>query len=338
MSSKKINTSPINIKQILSKLINFLLEYFVFLVVFVIFLFFYRFTHKVYPNDYILDTMLNSDIYYRQCLYLDKKDPDLIKKLGSFYENMQIKYLVPMIFFKKMPSTLIEEPDFKLRKYVYINILLPILLKVQKETLKERSRLVEISSRMSNEPLLEQDFIFLENLAEKYDFFLEGDNFWNYVEAVDDLLLKVDIIPNSLAIAISAKETEWGASHFLKEGNSLFSQSYLLYGSRIFSLIRSKEQKHIVRKFNNLEEAVRTFYLDININNNYRDFRETRRNMRLTEGHLRVKRLTAKINNYSTENNYLESLNKIISENSLEKFDNSNDFSTKYKKTCLTFM
>lgn len=339
MSSKKIYTDPISIKKV-AKIFNiFLLKFSVLLIILMLFLVFYKFTYRVFSNDYILDIIIKSHMHSRQCLYLDESDPILLKKLDNFYNSIDNKYLVPTIFFNKMPTTsFYKEQDTQIKKSVYINILLPILLDIQKESLKERSKLIEINSRMVNEPLMEEDFIFLDNLASKYKVKLSGNNFWNYVDAIDKLLLKVDAIPNSLALAISAKETGWGTSRFLKEGNSLFSQWAWSTEHGIVPLLRKKTETHVVRKFNNLEDAVRSFYLNINTHPAYSNFRVTRREMRLKEGHLKAKRLVPHLTNYSTEENYTNIINSIITANSLEQFDNYNEFSKKYRVICLSVL
>ena len=338
MSSKKIHTDPIKIKKITKIFKNYLSKSSIFLIVLILFLTLYQFTHRIFSNDYILDTTLKTNMYSRQCLYLNGNDNRLLGKLDNFYTSIDSRYLVPPIFFNNMPNSFSEEKDVNVKKSVYIHILLPILLKIQKESLKERSQLIEINSRMLNEPLMEEDFVFLDNLAKKYKVKLGGDNFWNYVEAIDKLLLKVDVIPNSLTLAISAKETGWGTSRFLQEGNSLFSQWAWSSDKGIVPLLRKHGQTHVVRSFDSLEDSVRSFYLNINTHPAYKDFRETRRKMRVTEGHLKSKRLAPTLTKYSTEEGYTDIISNIISSNSLERFDNYNEFSKKYRKICLSVL
>lgn len=335
--SKKIHIRPIDTRKILNKSSNLLLRCSIFIVVFILFICFYKLTNKGFSNDYILDVVLKDNIYSRNCFVLFEKDSKLLQKIDYFYKNIDDKTLVPHVFFKNMPITIASEEDVSIKKSVYINILLPTLLKVQKEVLKERSRLVEISSRMSMEPLVEEDFLFLDDLSKKYHYQIAGDKFWNYVDALDSLLLRVDIIPNSLVLAVSAKETDWGSNIELIKDNAFFSEFDWYSTQRIVSLLREKELIKIVKKFNNIDEAVRSFYIDINTNDNYTEFRKVRRNMRLTEGTLKTARLVQKFN-YSKEKGYENSLMQIISSNSLEKFNNYHDFSRKNIKKCIEFV
>jgi Bax protein len=338
--SKKINTDPINFVRIVEFIHRFVFKSTVIALLFVLFLFlfFYRFTDKIFSNDYVLNTMLKTNIYSRQCLYLHEDDPELITKLNDFYGSVENKNLVLPVFFNNMPIGLASIKDIQLKKNTYINILLPILLKVQKSVLNERARLIEINSRMINEPLMAEDFAFIDALAEKYNVKLKNDDFWTYVDAVDELLLRVDVIPASIALGISAKETGWGSSRFLQEGNSLFSQWTFDESAGIIPLGREAHQKHVVKKFDTLEDAVRSFYTNINTHNGYKEFREQRRRMRLSDGTLNAKRLIPTFFRYSTEKDYTEMLRAIIVNNSLERFDNYTTFSTKYRNICLTVL
>jgi Bax protein len=336
--SKKINIDPINIKGILGfvKSCFFKASILALIIIFILFLLSYKFTGRIFSNDYVLNTMLKKNMYSRQCLYLHEDDPQLIVKLNDFYNSVENRFLVPPVFFNNMPMSLKNTKDIQLKKDTYINILLPILLKVQKSVLNDRARLVEINSRMINEPLLAEDFIFIETLASRYKVKLVDDDFWNYVEAVDELLLRVDIVPTSIALGISAKETGWGSSRFLQEGNSLFSQWAFDETAGIVPLGREEGKKHVVRKFDTLEDAVRAFFININTHNAYKEFRSQRRKMRLMDGTLKPRRLISTLNKYSEESDYTEMLSRIIAANSLERFDSYTSFSTKYKNICLT--
>jgi len=338
--SKKINTDPINFARIIKFIKGCFFKSTVLALIFILllFLFLYRFTDKIFSNDYVLNTMLKTNIYSRQCLYLHEDDPNLVKKLNDFYSSSANKYLVLPVFFNNMPTSLAGIKDLQLKKDTYINILLPILLKVQKEVLNERARLIEINSRMINEPVMAEDFAFIDYLADKYNVKLKNDDFWTYVDAIDELLLRVDIIPTSIALGISAKETGWGASRFLQEGNSLFSQWTFDENSGIIPLGRESHQNHVVKKFDTLEDAIRSFYININTHNSYKEFRNMRRRMRISDGTLNARRLVPALYRYSAEKDYTDILYNIILTNSLGKFDNYTTFSTQYRNICLTVL
>ncbi len=65
--------------------------------------------------------------------------------------------------------------------------------------------------------IFQRDFwpVWLFELSEKYDS--NDSNLGN-------LLIKVDVVPISLALAQAAIESGWGTSRYLREGNAIFGQ------------------------------------------------------------------------------------------------------------------
>ena len=102
--------------------------------------------------------------------------------------------------------------DTKKRKELFIQIVLPLILKENNNIRLDRKRLFTIINKSNNTDLEKK---WLEKKFKQYG-----------VPAKDLSLLKIrmDEIPVSLAIAQAAKETGWGTSRFAQEGNALFGQ------------------------------------------------------------------------------------------------------------------
>ncbi len=101
------------------------------------------------------------------------------------------------------------------------------------------------------------------------------------VDMVEELLLRVDIIPPSLALAQAATESAWGTSRFAKEGNNIFGQWCFDEGCGLIPGRRSDDASHEVRAFASVDAAVKAYYRNLNSNPTYEYFRELRAHMRL---------------------------------------------------------
>ena len=83
------------------------------------------------------------------------------------------------------------------------------------------------------------------------------------------LMLRMDIIPVSLALAQAAKESGWGTSRFALEGNAIFGQ-WTWNGKGIAPLDRSKEQNHKILRFPILRASVKAYKNNLNTHNMYK--------------------------------------------------------------------
>ena len=77
---------------------------------------------------------------------------------------------------------------------------------------------------------------------------------WN--NAVKRTLIRVDIVPASLALSQAAMEYAWGTSRFALEGNNLFGQWCYQAGCSIVPARRSEGQVHEVASFTSIAAAV----------------------------------------------------------------------------------
>ena len=93
---------------------------------------------------------------------------------------------------------------------------------------------------------------------------------------IDELIIKVDVIPVSIALAQAALESGWGTSRFVSEGNALFGQWSWFKGSGIVPEQRDAEESHEIKIFKTLRGSVTAYMKNLNSNNNYDDFRLAR--------------------------------------------------------------
>lgn len=219
---------------------------------------------------------------------------------------------VPSYFVTRMPADLVQVPDVKVRKAVFLQSVLPLILRVNEEILAERRRLAGLEEQLRSGLSLDQvDRLWLAVMAERY-----GEN------RIDDLSRRVDIIPPSLALAQAAEETGWGTSRFARQGNAIFGQRTYTKEGDMVPLRRDAGKTHRVKAFNSLIDSVRSYAFTLNSHWAYQGFRRTRAAMRNEGTPLDGSVLAGHLLRYSTRGEaYVKTIRVIISGNNLGRLD-----------------
>ena len=138
---------------------------------------------------------------------------------------------------------------------------------------------------------------------------------------LNELLVRIDVIPTSIALAQAAKESGWGTSRFALEGNAIFGQ-WTWSGQGIAPLDRDSNKKHKILKFPILRASVKAYQNNLNTHKSYSKFREKRSILRGKNKKIIGLELTDTLNNYAqTGSEYTEILNQIIKQNRLTDFE-----------------
>lgn len=179
---------------------------------------------------------------------------------------------VPRIFLAKLPENLHAVPEVSLKKTVFFQTMLPLILQENDRIRKDRDRLYRLRTDMRLGHKLEaRDRLWLAVLAERYK--VKDDS-------VDELLRRVDIVPPSLAMAQAAEESGWGTSRFAQHGNALFGQWTTASGEGLVPEDREEGMEHKVRRFGTLTQSVAAYMRNLNTHRAYRGFRADRQAMR----------------------------------------------------------
>jgi Bax protein len=127
-------------------------------------------------------------------------------------------------------------------------------------------------------------------------------------QQLNQLLIKVDIIPPGLVLAQAANESGWGSSRFSQEVNNLFGEWTYNPESGVLPANRPEGADHYVRRFDSLRASVRSYMQNLNSGQAYTLFRRLRADMRqkgkpldpivLAEG---LKRYSARGGDYISE-------------------------------------
>lgn len=167
--------------------------------------------------------------------------------------------------------------------------------------------------------LAERERDWLTDLATAYDVELETTSDH---ALLDELLLRVDVIPASLVLAQAANESAWGTSRFALEGNNIFGQWCFEEGCGIIPNRRREGATHEVKSFSSIEAAIEGYFRNINTHHLYADFREERARLRRLGQGLNSIDLVEGLERYSQRgSNYIDEVQTLIQQNNLRRRD-----------------
>ena len=242
---------------------------------------------------------------------------DTFQRMGYSLDGLEAGAVeVPRLIVTKLPRDLpeIETPD--LRKTLFFEVTLPLVLLANESILKQRDHIIELRARLdSGEAVTDPERRWLDEVEIHYN--VDGDDF-------DRLLNRVDIIPPSLALAQAAIESGWGTSRYALEANALFGQytTDSKAGLRPDALPDDAEIR--VHSFNGLLEAVFSYAHNLNTHSAYREFRalrETQREMGDVPDGLALARTLTR---YSMRGeDYVHDVRAVIRANELDVFDDA---------------
>ena len=138
---------------------------------------------------------------------------------------------------------------------------------------------------------------------------------------LEELMIRMDVVPTSIALAQAAKESGWGTSRFALEGNAIFGQ-WTWDGQGIAPLKRDGGKNHKILKFPILRASVKAYKNNLNTHKSYYKFREKRKSLRDKNKKISGLKLTDTLKNYAqTGSEYTKILNQIIKQNRLSDFE-----------------
>ena len=227
------------------------------------------------------------------------------------YDLNTVRYekKVKPIYFTQFPKDLDEIQSVKLKKETFIKIVLPLIVAENEKILDDRYKLKKITSKKittdQEKQWLRQKFL---------EYKVKKGN-------IEELKIRMDIIPVSIALAQAAKESGWGTSRFALEGNAIFGQ-WTWNGKGIEPLLKDKSKSHKILRFPILRASVKAYKNNLNTHKSYTKFREKRENLRSKNKKIQGLELTKTLGNYAqTGNEYTKILSQIIIQNRLMDFE-----------------
>lgn len=147
------------------------------------------------------------------------------------------------------------------------------------------------------------------------------------LEAGERLMLKLDVVPPSLALAQSANESAWGRSRFASEGNNYFGQWCFSEGCGIVPTGRPEGESYEVRSFDSVADSVRGYILNLNRHWAYERLRALRAQQRRLGEQITGVHLAGGLERYSARGfDYIDELRSMIWVNDFDKLDSTSSF------------
>ena len=290
-------------------------------------------------NEEVFSNNSSSDINYNLIEGLETKIDDINKQFTTknlqkmftkhayTIESVRENKLVPDISINKFPKDFALINSTKDKKTLFIKSLLPLIINENNKIVSTNNRIKEIQNSIFGYTSKE-NALWLKKRFIKYR--VQSHN-------INDLLIKVDIIPVSVALAQAAIESGWGTSRFVSEGNALFGQWSWFKGSGIVPENRDSEEIYEIRSFESLKQSVAAYMKNLNSNNNYSEFRLVRSNYRENNKVINSIKLIKFLSNYAENSEYSKILEKIIVKNNLQEFDDVVIYRLPYKVANLIF-
>ena len=269
-----------------------------------------------------LDEALNKKYLFEDILEFDDQPIDTVRLSASTIEELfkstnynlddvRKNKLVKPISLTLLPHEMIKIENTKKRKNLFIQIILPLIIKENNYIKLDRKKLFSILNKNRN------------TKKEKNWLNLKFKQYGVVNKDLSTLKIRMDEIPISMAIAQAAKETGWGTSRFAQEGNALFGQ-WTWSGEGIKPLNADDNSTHKVMKFKVLQASVKAYQRNLNTHSSYKEFRAARAELRDDGKKLDSIILSEYLKKYAeTGEKYVRVLQQIIKQNNLIDFDDA---------------
>ena len=269
-----------------------------------------------------LDDEVNQEFLFDDVLNFDEQPTDtvrlsaativeLFKSTNYNLKDVRKNKLVKPISLTLLPEEIIKIENSKERKDLFIQIILPLVIKENNYIKLDRKKLFSILNKNNN------------TSAEKKWLSSKFKQYGVVNNDLSTLKIRMDEVPISMTIAQAAKETGWGTSRFAQEGNALFGQ-WTWSGAGIKPSGAEDNTTHKVMKFNVLQASVKAYQRNLNTHSSYRDFRRARAELRDKKKKLDSIILSEYLDKYAeTGKKYVKILQQIIKQNNLTDFDDA---------------
>ena len=269
-----------------------------------------------------LDNELSKNFLFEDILDFDEQTNDVVRLSAITIEELfastnynlndvRKNKLVKPISLTLLPHEIKKIENTQKRKDLFIQIVLPLIIKENNYIKIDRKKLFSIINKSKN---TKKEKIWLNSKFKQYGV-VDND--------LSTLKIRMDEVPVSMTIAQAAKETGWGTSRFALEGNALFGQ-WTWSGEGIRPADADDDSTHKVMKFKVLQASVRAYQRNLNTHSSYKNFRGARAELRDKRKKLDGIILSENLDKYAeTGKKYIKVLQQIIKQNNLADFDDA---------------
>ena len=208
--------------------------------------------------------------------------------------------------------------DVRTKKQTFFNYMLPKVRKANDKIRANRRLLLMIHGDLTTGGALNEDDIqFVSTLKTRYRINQQT----TLSSTIDDLLIRMDVVPESLVLAQAANESGWGTSRFARHANNLFGVWCFREGCGLTPKNRDEGLNHEVAKYETVQEGIVAYIHTINTNPAYIHLRNIRATTRSQELHLSGLDLAEGLLKYSSRGiDYVRDIQQLIRVNELQKY------------------
>ncbi len=277
---------------------------------------------------FAFDTKANNKFLFEiqpEGIYIDNVNVEVLKKIFSDYkytEFVRESKKIPPLMLQSMPFDFNSIKSKDERNKLFIQIMTPLVMKVNEDITLERKKLFDLKSLNSKEGLSEQQKKEIEDFAVKYDVFTRMKGKERYDIILEELTEKIDIIPASLLIAVAVAESNWGTAREVREGHSLYKEKEWFTDEGI-KPAKEDDDSYRIKVYPNLLASIEDYALKLNRDVNFSYFRVSRKFLR---AHNQVLKGRVTVHNMVTGSpleNYAGLLNYILTFYDLVNIDES---------------
>lgn len=203
--------------------------------------------------------------------------------------------------------------DIKTKKQRFFDFMRPAVIKENAKLLAKRAKLDAWLEKISlGLSLTDDELVVLADLAKKYRVNVNASE----LQQVNELLVRIDIVPAPLVLVQAANESAWGTSRFSRIGLNFFGIWCYRQGCGMVPGGRNTGAKHEVAAFKSLDDAVARYFHNLNSNNAYRVFRTIRFELRSQQQALNPEILATGLLPYSERGvEYVIDISKMLRHN-----------------------
>ncbi len=231
-------------------------------------------------------------------------------------------YEIPRIYLTDISSRWGKQAPripVKTKKAIFFQLTLPLILRSNEMILENRYRLLDLVQRFGS--LSKDEKQWLHKMAKRYKINKRlSDPVTS--KTLDELKLRMNVIPPSLALAQAAEESGWGTSRFAMLGNSLFGQWDFSGNAMVPEEQRKELGNYGLKRFDTPLDAVRGYMLNLNSHRAYKRLRLKRAELEAKGEPVTGHALAQMLDKYSERGYaYVESLHTMMSYNQLAHAD-----------------
>lgn len=197
--------------------------------------------------------------------------------LGKKSNQPQIPKVVEKPLHDVLLPNFAKITDIPTKKQKFFDFIKPAIIAENNRILTTRAKVEGWLEQTTLElGLTEQEELELLILVKKYRVKKSSSS----LQQLNELLIRVDIIPLPLVLVQAANESAWGTSRFARIGLNFFGIWCYEPNCGMVPSGRNAGAKHEVAAFSSVEEAVSGYFKNINTHNAYRVFRTIRAQLR----------------------------------------------------------